>query len=422
MASISTEDIRQIACNFAIQQPLQVHEFPHKGNINLHTYLIRSHQGESKQDFILQQINEKVFTRPDRVMDAMIASIDAQNRNITNLSDDDKSSWQVVELIPTQTGKRYYTETKGPATGYWRMMVRIPNCKTHKSLSEITDESARLNMAREAGRGLGLYGRLTADMDVSNLHNPLPGYRDTRNYYNQFHSVLRGCTNLVQASDLLPEDDTVRLSTQEHFIVQCDPETYKTRMANPLAQDCILLALESEKYCLTLQNALQSRKIRNVAIHGDTKLDNILFSVESGKAAAVVDLDTIMPHTWLSDWGDMVRSLCNVAGETEPDMQNVKVDEQIFSAVADGFLSASPEMSFVEQELMVDAVMIIALELGLRFFTDYLRGDNYFRLTNEDPKDLNLTRGRVQMTLFQRLHDRQDHLRSHLNMLANRAA
>ena len=416
---ITTEDIRQIASNFALQQPLQVHEFPHKGNINLHTYLIRSHDGKGKHDFILQQINEKVFTRPDRVMEAMIASIDAQNRNLPNVSAQDRDSWQVVELVPTRKGALYHTETEGPATGYWRMMVRIPDCRTHKSLGEISDTKARLNMAYEAGRGLGLYGRLTADMDVSNLHNPLPGYRDTRNYFNQFHSILRGCTNVVQASDLLPEDDTVRLSTQEHFLVHGDMEAYQSRMENRQSQECIQLAKKFEEYGLTLQNALLSGKIRNVAIHGDTKLDNILFSVANGKAAAVVDLDTIMPHTWLSDWGDMVRSLCNVAGETEPNMENVQVNEEIFMAVASGFLSASPQMLPIERELMVDAVMIIALELGLRFFTDYLRGDNYFRLTADDPVDLNLTRGRVQMTLFQRLQDRQSYLREQLSGMAS---
>jgi Ser/Thr protein kinase RdoA (MazF antagonist) len=142
-----------------------------------------------------------------------------------------------------------------------------------------------------------------------------------------------------------------------------------------------------------------------VAIHGDTKLDNFLFSGETGRVKAMVDLDTIMPHTWLADWGDMVRSLVNVAGERERDLRRVVVDMDIYRALARGFLRTARKVTPAEVELMADAVEIIALELGTRFMTDHLRGDTYFKLSPTDPPDLNKVRGMAQLTLFERLGD-----------------
>jgi len=159
---------------------------------------------------------------------------------------------------------------------------------------------------------------------------------------------------------------------------------------------------------MTLLEDMRLGRIRTVAIHGDTKLDNFLFSTRTGRAKALVDLDTIMPHTWLVDWGDMVRSLANVAGEKEPNLDRVRVDLDIYQAVARGFLRSARNVRPEEIERMVAAVQIIALELGTRFLADYLRGDTYFKLGPADPPDLNKTRAMVQLTLFQRLVEAAD--------------
>jgi hypothetical protein len=123
---------------------------------------------------------------------------------------------------------------------------------------------------------------------------------------------------------------------------------------------------------------------------------------------ALVDLDTIMPHTWLADWGDMVRSLVNVAGEKERDLTRVQVDLDVFRAVARGFLSTAREVTAAEVDLMAEAPQIIALELGLRFLTDYLRGDSYFKLGPADPPDLNRVRAMAQLELFRKLRETAD--------------
>ena len=162
---------------------------------------------------------------------------------------------------------------------------------------------------------------------------------------------------------------------------------------------------------------MEAGTIRRVAIHGDTKLENFLFDAETSLVKSLVDLDTIMPHTWLCDWGDMLRSLVNVAGEKETNLDAVRVDAAIYDAVARGFLEIAQEVTPAEVARMVDAVEVITLELGVRFLTDYLRGDSYFKLSPADPPDLNKQRALVQLTLFERLRDHGDAARRTIESL-----
>jgi len=132
---------------------------------------------------------------------------------------------------------------------------------------------------------------------------------------------------------------------------------------------------------------------------------------------ALVDLDTIMPHTWLTDWGDLVRALVNIAGEREPDPRKIEVDMGIFRALARGFLNTAPAIEARETDLMVEAAQIMALELGVRFLTDYLRGDSYFKLMPAEPPDLNKTRAMVQFSLFDKLRGTAPAAKRHIREL-----
>jgi Ser/Thr protein kinase RdoA (MazF antagonist) len=254
-------------------------------------------------------------------------------------------------------------------------------------------------------------------MRTDGLENPLPGYRDTRLYYNQLRSVLAGCRTAGDAGALIPADLTLRQSTEEHFLVHLDEPEYRRRIDDPEFRPWIDLVRAEEDFGVSLLTGMDSGRIRRLAIHGDTKLDNFLFSTRTGRVKALVDLDTIMPHTWLADWGDMVRSLVNVAGEKERDLSRVQVDMDIYRAVARGFLSAAREVTPAEVALMADAVQIIALELGLRFLTDYLRGDSYFKVGPADPPDLNRVRAMAQLSLFRRLRERADEARGFIDDL-----
>ncbi|HTQ10649.1 MAG TPA: phosphotransferase, partial [Fimbriimonadaceae bacterium] len=231
----------------------------------------------------------------------------------------------------------------------------------------------------------------------------LPGYRDTGLYYAQFHSVVAGNRTPEAARPLLPEDALLRSSTEQLFLVSLSDEEFYRRLLDPELKPFIKLVQKQEPFTMGLWSALDRGSIRRTLIHGDTKLENFLFSNKTGRVKSLVDLDTIMPFTWLADYGDMLRSLVNVAGEKERDLSKVVIDREVYEAVSKGFLGAAKNVTQEELDMMVFSVEAITLELGLRFLTDYLRGDTYFQLAGDDPADLNKTRAMVQLTLYQRL-------------------
>ncbi len=406
----------RLASRFRLAHPVEALDFPEKGNINQHTFVVLAGTPHPRE-YLLQRINERVFTRPRSVMRAMIASIDAQRASVAagRLAPGDE--WEAITLIDTHDGLPFLDVENHRGCSCWRLMVKIPESRTYKSLGEIADPSERLRVAGEAGRGLAIYSDFTCRMRTDGLENPLPGYRDTRLYYNQLRSVLAGFRTPEEAAGLLPADPTVRQSTEEHFLVHLSEAEYRRRVGDPEFRPYIDLVLKEEAFGITLLEGMESARIRRLAIHGDTKLDNFLFSTRTGRVKALVDLDTIMPHSWLADWGDMVRSLVNVAGEKERDLSRVRVDMDVFRAVARGFLSTATEVTPAEVGLMVDAAGIIALELGLRFLTDYLRGDSYFKLGPADAPDLNRTRAMVQLTLFLRFRECADESRRFIEAL-----
>lgn len=395
----------RIVSRFSAPRPLEAFDFPDKGNINQHTFLIQSGSGEHCSEFLLQRINQQVFTRPWTVMAAMIACLDSQRKGIEAGKIPPNQPWEVIQLIPTLDGNDYLQAENRLGTSYWRLMIKIPRCVSYKSLSDVGSRTDQLQIAEETGKGLAIFGDLTSTMDVSKLENPLPGYRDTRLYFDQFKSVLQENRKLKQVAEILPDDPVLRQSTEQHYLVHLTESEFRKRRGNATVSKYIDLILEQEGLAMTLLNEMDSGSIRRIAIHGDTKLDNFLFDSLSGKVKSLVDLDTIMPHTWLADWGDMVRSLSNIAGEKERDLSKIQVDLEVFEALAKGFLGIARSVNQREIDLMVDAVRIIALELGIRFLTDYLRGDTYFKLASTDPPDLNRVRGIAQLTLFERISD-----------------
>lgn len=404
---------REIAAGFSLSGSIAIADFPEKGNINFQTFAVEA-PGTSPGRFLLQRINEEVFTRPRSVMAAMLACIEAQRRNIARGALQPGEEWEPVTLVPARDGAPFLEVATGEGAGCWRLMVHIAGTCSYKSLGEMADPRSRLLTAEQAGAGLALFGTLAEGIDFDALTSPLPGYRDTRLYYDQLLSVLAGHRTLDEAAAILPADPEVRQATQQHFLVHLPAEEYRRRVDHPEVRPFLELLRRNEDVALLLASEMKAGRVRRSAIHGDTKLENFLFDVGTGRVRALVDLDTVMAQTWLSDWGDMMRSFCNVAGEKEANLDRVQIDLDIFDAVARGFLRSARNVTPRELELLVDGVQIIALELGMRFLTDYLRGDSYFKLGPADPPELNKIRGLCQLTLFQRLRDRDADLRERI--------
>ncbi len=390
-------DIEWIAAQFKISGPIKVAPFPGRGNINLHTYEVQGGQSE----FLLQKVNSDVFTMPHRVMNSMTASIRAQGEALAVGKGD--PLWVPIELVPTQKGHEFLDLTDEHGWCVWRLMIRIPKSISYKSLGELDNRELQLQTAEEVGRGLAIYSDLTSSIDPNTIEGSLPGYRDTPLYYAQFHSVMACNRTLSDSREFLPEDPILKASTEQHFLVALSDAQFVERVNDPDLMPYIELVKEREPFAMGLWAAVKDGRIRHTLIHGDTKIENFLFCTESGKVKSLVDLDTIMPFTWLADWGDLQRSMVNVAGEKERDLTKVLVDREVYESVAKGFLESAQEITDNEVSMMVSAVQAIALELGLRFLTDYLRGDTYFRLGEDDPADLNKVRAIVQLTLYRRL-------------------
>jgi len=399
LSDYANEDIVWIARQFDVDGPIEVKPFPGRGNINLHTYQILA----GGREYLLQKVNSGVFTMPYRVMNSMLATLEAQQKSLAAGKGD--PFWVPIDLVPTREGRPFLDLTDAHGWSVWRMMVHIPRSLSYKSLSELPDRSGQLMLSREVGRGLAIYSDLTLEIDPSEIEGSLPGYRDTGLYYRQFHSVMANNRTIGDANMYLPEDPILRSSTEQHFVVAADEIEYRRRRDDPELRSFIHLAIEKEAFAMGLWKAIEDGLIRNTLIHGDTKIENFLFCKDTGRVKSLVDLDTIMPFTWLADYGDLQRSMVNVAGEKERDLAKVQVDKEVYEAVARGFLETTKEITPGERNLMVTAVEVITLELGLRFLTDYLRGDSYFQLGEDVPKDLNKVRAMVQLTLFKRLLD-----------------
>ena len=395
------DDIRWIVTQFQVSDQVEVLPFPGKGNINLHTYEIKV-EGLS---YLLQKVNSSVFAFPYRVMNGMCQSIQAQRESLKVSS---VENWEPIELVPTKEGKDFLDLTDEHGWSVWRLMVKIPDSCSFKSLSELPDRDKQLELAEEIGKGLAIYSDLTSSIDASTFEGSLPGYRDTALYFAQFHSVLAGNRSMGDALALMPEDPVLKTSAGPHFVVSCPDKVYESRLNDPDVKRCIELIKSRERFAMQLWEAMRVGLIRNTLIHGDTKIENFLFDTKSLTVKSLVDLDTIMSFTWLADYGDMLRSMVNVAGEKESNTDNIQVDKEVFKSVTKGFLKTSNQVTLAEIELMFASIQIITLELGVRFLTDYIKGDTYFMLGEGDPEDLNKIRGIAQITLFERLVEFED--------------
>lgn len=402
----SWDEIRRLAALFCVPDRIEAADFPEKGNINRRAYLIDSVSSDKHELFILQQLNLEVLTQPRLLMESMAACIQAQRRALAQGVLHSGEAWDVITLVPTRAGNDYLEIQGNDGLEFWRMMVRIPDCRAYKSLNQITDPPERLKIAEQAGSGLALFGRLTADMNPNQMRVPIPGYRNTRLYYDQFYSILDGSRTLESAAPFLPPDPDLRCKTESLFLIHLPPQEYRRRLESDDIRRCIRLADRHRNFALTLFSDYQAGVLGKTVIHGDTKLENFLFDIATGKVRSLIDLDTIMPYTWLADWGDMVRSLVNSVGERNTSPESIEIDLSVFEAVARGFLRSAHRIRSCELHRMVDAVQIMALELGVRFLTDYLRGDTYFKLGPEQPRDLNKVRGLVQFTLFERMRNK----------------
>ena len=314
------------------------------GHIN-DTYLITEHK------YILQRINTSIFKNPDELMDNIEnVTVFLKKKIVAACGDPER---ETLTVIPTKDGKNYY---RLDDNNVFRVYVFISNTKSIENSKTPED-------LYEAGVGFGHFQKLLADFPVEKLYETI----------KDFHHTPKRVEALKEAI----EKDTAGRADS----VQAE----------------ISFALENAAWADTVVKGMEAGSIPVRVTHNDTKINNILFDEETGKAVCVIDLDTVMPGSMLYDFGDALRMGASTAAEDETDLNKVWFDETAFAAFAKGYLSEMKDsLTETEVNLLPLSAKLLTYECGIRFLTDYLNGDTYFKIHREHH---NLDRARNQFKL-----------------------
>jgi len=343
------KDIINVVNSFAMEgTPVECAPYG-AGHINK-TYLVTNDQGRR---YILQRINNHVFKDVDALMENIMA--------VTEFLQKDAAPGTVLRFTRAKNGASY-VEKDGE---YWRLMDYIVGV-----CFQVSEQPEDFYLA---ARAFGDFQQRLAKFDASILHETIPNFHNTVDRFRQFHKVYEA-DRMDRNKAALPE---------------------------------IQFALERENLADTLTSQLREGLLPLRVTHNDTKLNNVRFDKETRKPIALLDLDTVMPGLSLYDYGDAVRCGAATADEDEKDLSKMEMSLELFEAFTKGFIEACPDLTQREKEMMPMGIKIIALELGLRFLTDYLDGDHYFAIHREGH---NLDRARTQFKLVADVEKKWDQM------------
>ena len=354
--------VEGIADQFAIEGQYVAGEEVNSGHINS-TFLVTYELGNGeRRRYILQRINEKVFKDPLAVMRNVECVTSHINWKVLRRKRD--LGGQTLNLYPHKTGRFY---GNGEGGGIWRCYNYLEGCQTYDVV-----ENAR--QAYEAGRAFGAFQNLVSDLPPEEIVETIPDFHHTRKRF----ATLMGAVE---------EDRHGRVaSVQSELDFVRGSEGIVDRLLELVDRGMLPLRIT----------------------HNDTKINNVLFDEETDEAVCVIDLDTVMPGLSLYDFGDLVRTATNPAAEDERDLTKVKLRVRIFESLVEGYLaSAGPVLTEEEVLQMAFSGRLISLELGMRFLTDHLNGDEYFRVAREGQ---NLDRARTQLCLARQIEESEEEM------------
>jgi glucosamine-6-phosphate deaminase len=357
--SIQSTELRAVASAFRLGGTF-CGGAPHgNGHIN-DTFVVSFEQGGVTTRYILQRINENVFKNVDVVMDN-IARVTAHAGRRAIASGAPDAIRRALTLIPTRAGGNLHRD----AFGAWRCYIFIEGAQSYDVIKDPA-------MAREGARAFGEFQRLLSDLPGGRLLETIPHFHDTRRRFEALRQAV--------AEDKVGR---VREAAAE-----------------------IGFARERESMVDVVLQLLASGAIPERVTHNDTKLNNVMIDDLTGAGICVIDLDTVMPGSALYDFGDMVRSAINSAPEDERDLTRVHARLDIFDALTEGYLSASRAfLTPAEVAHLAFSGRLIAFEIGLRFLTDFLQGDVYFKTHRPGH---NLDRARAQFALLRSMEIQQE--------------
>lgn len=305
---------------------------------------------------VLQRVNRTVFTQAEAVM-ANIERVDAHLAGRV-------PEGRMPRLLRTKAGRSYWTDEDG---GLWRAYTHVPHSATKDVVGRPWD-------AYQAARAFGTFQYLVSDLPGGPLAETLPGFHDTPRRLAALEAAAKA-------------DASGRLATAR-------PE--------------LAWALERRAWAGLLEDAALRGEVSTRVAHNDTKINNVLFDVRTNEALCVIDFDTVMPGLMLYDFGDFTRTSVSPAPEDETDLDKVEVRLDVFEALAQGWREGSGGLVTPgERALLPVCGRVISYELGLRFLTDHLEGDRYFKVHRPGH---NLERARCQFRLAEELARREPDL------------
>lgn len=356
-------EFSDILFNFAIDGEFISCEPYGSGLIN-RTYVAVYNEGGRRVRYIVQRINTNLFKNVDGLMNNIKLVTEFNRAEIMKRGGDpDRES---LTLVPTKNGGTYFRTEEGDC---YRVYVFIENAKGY-------DVVEKPEHFYESAVAFGKFAMLLDRFDSSKLFEVLPDFHNTVKRFDNFRRSLEA-DKFNRAKDVKKE---------------------------------IGFALEREKITHTIVDLLASGKMPSRVTHNDTKLNNVLIDTRTDKAVSVIDLDTMMPGSICYDFGDSIRFGCNPCLEDTPETEKVIFNMPLFETYTKGYLSVFGDtITDIERKNLPMGAILMTYECGIRFLTDYLDGDVYFRKTREGQ---NIDRTRTQFKLVSDMEKRYDEMLS----------
>jgi hypothetical protein len=362
-----TDHVREVAHAFDFAGDV-VDLVPHGGGHINDTYVVATGSGDGRCRYTLQKINGAVFPRPDLVMHNIRLVTETIKKKTEESGDDPECGG--LSLMWTRRGEHYLVDEAGD---YWRCYRYVEGI----TYDQVASDLAGAMIAHEAARAFARFQRHLDEVDVRDVHVTIEGFHDTPARFRR----------LCEAAAENPVG-RARAARRE-----------------------IEFALAREPLCRVIVGPLWAGDIPTRVTHNDTKINNVVFDGaqrQRPRALCVIDLDTVMPGSSLFDFGDLVRSSACPLPEDETDLGAVAIDLGLFEALTRGYLAGARE-KLIGQEtaLLARSGMVITFEAGLRFLTDFLVGDVYFKTRRADQ---NLDRARTQFALLRSMERKRSEM------------
>ena len=308
--------------------------------------------------YILQRINDHIFCD----VPALMANISAVTGHLRAKG---LGARQVLTLVPTKNGDICLHIAEGENAGWYRMYEFITD-------SICLDQVETIEDFRQSAIGFGGFQRDLADFDASGLTETIPMFHDTQNRFRQLHAAI----------DADPCNRAAGVRREIDFALSREAQA-------------------GEMLAMCRRGDLPLR-----VTHNDTKLNNVMLDAKTRRALCVIDLDTVMPGLAGNDFGDSIRFGASTGAEDERDLEKISLNLDLFRIYAEGFLSAcGAQLCRAEIETLPMAARLMTLECGIRFLTDHIQGDTYFRIHRENH---NLDRTRTQLKLVADMEAKMD--------------